>query len=82
MTFVETYFKYRNRYYGQTLGEAFCNHFWSHVPLHKNQQKLFDQKDDAKAAKKIQTDYRDLNESFNGDIYDQTFEASPPPNIR
>lgn len=78
MTFVETYLANKDRYYGQTLGEAFVNYHWPGKNLHKNQQKLYDQKNNDKANFIIVMCYNDLNTKFNGDIYEQTTEASPP----
>ena len=72
MTFIDTYFKYREKYGWKHLGECFCNIFFTGPYLHENQLRLMNEKDDIKATKMIISNYNDLNKSFDGSIYDET----------
>jgi hypothetical protein len=72
LNYVDTYFKYRERYGWKRLGESFANMFFPNPKLHKNQRKLADETDDIKAARMINRDYSHLNESFDGSIYEET----------
>jgi len=71
MSFIQTYFKYKSSYHTY-LGKAFVNYFWPNTVLCKNQEKLRNTIDDDEAKKIIVSCYNDINQDFDGGIYEET----------